>query len=83
MAASTVLRLQTIVSREISPLDQAGLTIGSCPRVGAGVPWPCKPSSAPCSEMLVSLPVLGSVLLLVRTASHAARTEYRHAVTVS
>lgn len=33
--------------------------------------------------MLVSLPVLGSVLLLVRTASHAARTEYRHAVTVS
>ncbi|RON80731.1 M20 family metallopeptidase [Pseudomonas fluorescens] len=29
MAASTVLRLQTIVSREISPLDQAVLTVGS------------------------------------------------------
>jgi hippurate hydrolase len=29
MAASTVLRLQTIVSREISPLDSAVLTIGS------------------------------------------------------
>lgn len=29
MAASTVLRLQTIVSREISPQDQAVLTIGS------------------------------------------------------
>lgn len=29
MAASTVLRLQTIVSREISPSDQAVLTVGS------------------------------------------------------
>jgi len=29
MAASTVLRLQTIVSREISPLDSAVLTIGA------------------------------------------------------
>jgi amidohydrolase len=29
MAASTVLRLQTIVSREISPLDSAVLTVGS------------------------------------------------------
>jgi metal-dependent amidase/aminoacylase/carboxypeptidase family protein len=29
MAASTTLRLQTIVSREISPLDSAVLTIGS------------------------------------------------------
>jgi hippurate hydrolase len=29
MAASTVLRLQTIVSREISPQDQAVLTVGS------------------------------------------------------
>lgn len=29
MAAATVLRLQTIVSREISPLDNAVLTIGS------------------------------------------------------
>jgi hippurate hydrolase len=29
MAASTVLRLQTIVSREISPLDSAVLTMGS------------------------------------------------------
>ncbi len=29
MAASTTLRLQTIVSREISPMDNAVLTIGS------------------------------------------------------
>lgn len=29
MAASTVLRLQTVVSREVSPLDSAVLTIGS------------------------------------------------------
>ena len=31
MAASTTLRLQTIVSREISPMDNAVLTIGSGP----------------------------------------------------
>src|SRR5690606_24232313 len=29
MAASTVLRLQTIVSREVAPLDSAVLTVGS------------------------------------------------------
>jgi MFS family permease len=29
--------------------------------------------------MLVSLPVIGAVLLLVRTAHHASRTDYRHA----
>src|SRR5690606_11761860 len=29
MAASTVLRLQTIVSREVGPLDSAVLTVGS------------------------------------------------------
>lgn len=29
MAASTVLRLQTVVSREVSPLDSAVLTVGS------------------------------------------------------
>ncbi|MCH2775233.1 peptidase dimerization domain-containing protein, partial [Listeria monocytogenes] len=29
MAASTTLRLQTIVSREISPMDNAVLTIGA------------------------------------------------------
>ncbi|MNJ77407.1 hypothetical protein D3C77_749030 [compost metagenome] len=33
--------------------------------------------------MLICLPVLGSVLLLVRTASHASRTDYRHAAIVS
>jgi len=33
--------------------------------------------------MLVSLPVIGAVLLLVRTAHHASRTAYRHAATVS
>lgn len=33
--------------------------------------------------MLVSLPVLGSVLLLARTANHASRTDYRHAATVT
>lgn len=32
--------------------------------------------------MLVSLPVLGSVLLLVRTAGYAARTDYRHVASV-
>jgi hippurate hydrolase len=30
MAASAALRLQTIVSREIAPIDSAVLTIGHC-----------------------------------------------------
>jgi hypothetical protein len=33
--------------------------------------------------LLVNLPVLYAVLLLVRTANHAAGTAYRHAATVS
>lgn len=32
--------------------------------------------------LLVSLPVLGAVVLLVRTAGHAARTDYRHVAAV-
>ncbi len=29
--------------------------------------------------LLLSLPVIGAVLLLMRTANHACRTGYRHA----
>ncbi|VVO12499.1 spinster family MFS transporter [Pseudomonas fluorescens] len=75
----SAMALQTIVSTllgvGVGPLITGLFSDMLLPRFGQ--------ESLRYALLLVNLPILGAVLLLVRTASHASRTAYRHAATVS
>lgn len=75
----TAMALQTIVSTllgvGIGPLITGLFSDMLLPQFGQ--------ESLRYALMLVNLPVIGAVLLLVRTAHHASRTAYRHAATAS
>ncbi len=74
----SAMALQTIVSTLLG-VGVGPLIVGLCSDLLVPV---FGQESLRYALMLMSLPVLGSVLLLARTATHASRTAYRHAAIV-